>query len=44
MRQNDIMTSENEALLTAIQSIVEQAVAPLGERIDGLTQHVDGLT
>jgi chromosome segregation ATPase len=38
------MTSENQALLDAIQGIVERAIAPLTERMDILTERVDTLT
>lgn len=37
------MTPENQALLNAIRGIVEQAVAPLAERVDALTEPVDAL-
>jgi chromosome segregation ATPase len=38
------MTSENQALLDAIQGIVERSIVPLSERMDGLTERMDGLT
>ena len=38
------MTTIDQALLNAIRGVVGEAVAPLGEKIDGLTVRVDGLT
>jgi len=37
------MTSEQQVLLNAIQGIVEQAIAPLTERMDNLDARVAGL-
>ena len=38
------MTNIDSTLLDAIRGVVGEAVAPLGVKIDGLTERVDGLT